>query len=106
MRKVLYTIGEVADILGVNVSHVRFWSDTFRGFVNPVRNAKGNRMFSAEDVETFRQIDYLAKSGMKLEGVMRRLRDEKSAVSAERKILDSLKAIRDQLVEVRTSLSK
>ena len=83
---------------------VRFWSDTFRGFVRPVRNGKGNRLFSADDVETFRQIHYLVGTGLKLEGVARRLRDEKSAVAAELKVLDSLKAVREQLLEVRASL--
>ena len=105
MQKVLYTIGEVADILGVNVSHVRFWSDTIRGLVNTVRNAKGNRMFSAEDVETFRQIHYLVRTGLTLEGVARRLRDERASVAAELKVLDSLKSIREQLIEVRSSMS-
>ena len=83
---------------------VRFWSDTFQGFVRPVRNGKGNRLFSADDVETFRQIHYLVGTGLKLEGVARRLRDEKSAVAAELKVLDSLKAVREQLLEVRASL--
>ncbi len=105
MKKILYTIGEVADIMGENVSLVRFWSDTFGKFIRPVRNAKGNRMFSAEDVETFRQIHYLVRTGLTLEGVARRLRDDRAAVASELKVLDSLKSIRDQLVEVRASLS-
>lgn len=104
MQKLFYTIGEVADILGVNVPHVRFWSDTFSRFIHPVRNAKGNRLFSADDVETFRQIDYLVKTGLKLEGVARRLRDDRASVAAELKVLDSLRRIREQLVEVRSSM--
>ena len=106
MKKVLYSIGEVAGILGESVPLVRFWSNTFPKFIHPVRNAKGNRLFSAEDVETFRQIHYLVGTGLKLEGVARRLRDEKSAVAAEVKVVDSLKAIREQLLDVRASLSK
>lgn len=105
MRKILYTIGEVADILGENVSLVRFWSDTFPKFIRPVRNAKGNRMFSDEDVTTFRQIHYLVRTGLTLEGVAKRLRDDRASVETELKVLDSLKSIRDQLVEVRSSMS-
>ncbi len=105
MRKILYTIGEVADILGENVSLVRFWSDTFPKFIRPVRNAKGNRMFSDEDVATFRQIHYLVRTGLTLEGVAKRLRDDRASVETELKVLDSLKSIRDQLVEVRSSMS-
>lgn len=105
MRKILYTIGEVADILGENVSLVRFWSDTFPKFIRPVRNAKGNRMFSDEDVATFRQIHYLVRTGLTLEGVAKRLRDDRASVETELKVLDSLKSIRDQLVEVRSSMT-
>ena len=83
MRKVLYSIGEVAEILGENVSLVRFWSDTFPKFIHPSRNGKGDRLFSADDVETFRQIHYLVRTGLTLEGVARRLRDDRAAVSAE-----------------------
>lgn len=105
MQKILYSIGEVADLLGENVSLIRFWSDRFPKFIHPVRNGKGDRMFSAEDVETFRQIHYLSRTGLRLEGVARRLRDDRAAVNSELKVLDCLKRIREQLVEVRTSMS-
>ena len=41
---------------------------------------------------------------MKLEGVASRLRDERASVAAELKVLDSLRRIREQLVEVRSSM--
>ena len=105
MRKLFYTVGEVAEILGESVSLVRFWSDTFPDFIRPVRNAKGNRLFSNCDVETFRQIHYLVGTGLKLEGVARRLRDDRTAVASELKVLDTLKSIREQLIEVRSSMT-
>ena len=51
MDKLYYSIGEAADILGENVSLVRFWSDSFPKFLHPRRNAKGNRMYTTEDIE-------------------------------------------------------
>ena len=51
MDKLYYSIGEAAGILGENVSLVRFWTDSFPEFLHPRRNAKGNRMYRAEDVE-------------------------------------------------------
>ena len=60
-KKYLYTIGEVADILGENVSLVRFWSNEFSRFIKPQRNAKGNRLFTREDLEVMRQIHHLVK---------------------------------------------
>ena len=52
MEKYLYTIGEVAEILGESTSLVRFWANEFPKFIKPERNAKGNRLFKKEDVET------------------------------------------------------
>ena len=69
MEKLFYSIGEVAGILGESVSLVRFWSNSFPKFIKPQRNAKGNRLYHPEDVETLRQIQYLLKNqGLTLEG--------------------------------------
>lgn len=106
MQKIYYSIGEVAAILGENVSLVRFWSDSFPKFIHPVRNAKGNRIFSAEDVETFRQIHFLVRTGLTLEGVARKLRDDRASVARDLKILDSLKEIRARLAEVRDTMEQ
>ena len=54
MEKYLYTIGEVAEILGESVSLVRFWSNEFSKFIKPQRNAKGNRLYTKEDVDKFK----------------------------------------------------
>ena len=62
MGKLLYTMGEVAQELGENPSAVRYWSNYFEQFVKPQRNAKGNRLYHPEDIETLRQIQYLLKN--------------------------------------------
>ena len=51
MEKLYYTIGEAADILGESTSLVRFWSNSFPKYIKPKRNAKGNRLFTAEDLD-------------------------------------------------------
>ena len=67
MEKLYYTIGEVAGILGEQVSLVRFWNNSYPGLFSAKRNAKGNRFYVKEDVETFKQLHYLVKEkGMKL----------------------------------------
>ena len=74
MERLFYTIGEVADMLGENVSLVRYWSDYFCKFLKPHRNAKGNRMYTSEDIEVLRQIYYLVKGQkMTLEGAVRKM---------------------------------
>lgn len=105
MEKYLYTIGELADILGESTSCVRFWSDSFSKFVNPKRNAKGNRLFTKEDVETFKHIQMLLKvEGLTIEGAAKRLRGDNKDVINKSRVLESLEAIRQQLLEIRNDL--
>lgn len=104
-HKTYYKIGEVADILGEKVSLVRFWSDTFTKFIRPVRNAKGNRLFSSSDIDTFRQIHFLVKDcGLTLEGAARRMREDRRPVESKVKALDLLSSIRSQLEDVKKLL--
>ena len=105
MEKMYYSIGEVAEILGENTSLVRFWSNSFPAFIKPERNAKGNRKFTPEDLETLKQIHFLVKgNGMTLEGAAKKLRESRRTVDSKTKAIDSLKEIRKQLVEVKKAL--
>ena len=105
MEKYFYTVGEVAEILGESTSLVRFWANEFPKFIRPQRNAKGNRLFSKEDVETFKHIHLLVKvEGLTLEGAAKRLRGDRKDVISKGKVLDSLKEIRQQLAEIRAEL--
>ena len=105
MEKMYYSIGEVAEMLGENTSLVRFWSNSFPAFIKPERNAKGNRKFTPEDLETLKQIHLLVKgNGMTLEGAAKKLRESRRTVDSKTKAIDSLKEIRKQLVEVKKAL--
>lgn len=105
MEKFLYTIGEVAEMLGESTSLVRFWANEFPKYIKPQRNAKGNRLFTKEDVETFKYIHVLVKvEGLTLEGAAKRLKGDRKDVINKARILDSLKAIRTQLAEIREEL--
>ncbi len=101
----IYTMGEVAQLLGENPSAVRYWSNYFEKFVKPQRNAKGNRLYHPEDIDTLRQIQYLLKNqGLTLEGAVQRLTEDRRTVDKRVKALEKLKDIRAQLVAVRQGL--
>lgn len=105
MEKLYYSISEVADTLGEAVSLVRFWSNSFPKLVKPSRTAKGNRQYTKEDLEILKKIHYLVKvQGMTLDGAGKRLADEASSVDKRVKALDSLKAIKSQLEEIKNNL--
>ena len=99
MEKYLYTIGELAEILGESTSCVRFWSDSFSKFIHPKRNAKGNRLFVKEDIQTLLKVE-----GLTIEGAAKRLRGDKKDVINKSRVLETLKEIKKQLLEIREDL--
>ncbi len=105
MAKLIYTMGEVAQLLGENTSAVRYWSNYFERFIKPDRNAKGNRLYHPEDVETLQQIQFLVKKqGLTLEGAALRLQQDRRSVEKQVKALTILKEIQAQLKAVRKAL--
>lgn len=105
MEKLYYSISEAAEIIGESVSLVRYWSNSFSKFIKPRRNGKGNRMFSEADLDTLKQIHYLVKEkGLTLDGAAQQLASAKASVESSVKVLDSLKAMRAQLVQIKDSL--
>ena len=105
MEKLYYTIGETAEILGENTSLVRYWSNQFSRFLKPKRNAKGNRLYTAADIDTLKQIHLLVKGqGMTLEGAEKKLAIERKSLEGRVKVLESLKEIKSRLQEVRKGL--
>ena len=105
MDKLYYRIGEVSEILGESSSLVRFWTNSFSRYLKPKRNAKGNRLYTQEEIEVLKQIHLLVKvQGMTLDGAAKKMSSDKKAVDGKVKVLESLRSIREQLVEVRKSL--
>lgn len=105
MDKLYYSISEVAQILGEAPSLVRFWSNSFPRYIKPVRNAKGNRQYKKEDVELLKKIHFLVKEkGLTLDGARKQLCADSLSVDNSVKALDCLKAIREQLVEIKENI--
>lgn len=99
--KLFYTVGEVAAEIGESVTLVRFWANKFEDLVKPVRNRKGNRMFTPQGLDVMRKIHFLVKEkGMTLDGAYRRLAAEDTKVGNNVRILESLRNIRAQLAEI------
>ena len=84
---------------------MRFWSNSFHKYIKPKRNAKGNRLFTADDLDCLKQIHLLVKEqGLTLEGAAKKMAADRKKVDGRVKALDSLKEIRRQLVDVKKSL--
>ena len=103
--KQCFTIGEAAEILEESVSLVRFWSDSFPKEVRPVRNAKGNRLYSRSDIEALKKIHYFVKErGMTLDGARKLMKDNAGCNDNRAEVVERLKAIKSILVEIKSKI--
>ena len=59
-EKLYYSIGEVAEAFDVNPSLIRFWEKEFE-FLNPKKNTKVTRKFTAQDIDKIELIHFLLK---------------------------------------------
>lgn len=102
--KLYHTIGEVSKMFGVNASLIRFWEKEFE-VLQPKKNKKGNRLFTAADVENLRIIYHLVKErGFTLQGAKAKLKGNKSDVVGNTEVYDSLTRIKSFLVELKEHL--
>ena len=104
IEKLFYSIGEVAQMYGVNVSLIRFWENEF-DILKPKKNKKGNRMFTKTDLGNLEVIFHLVKErGFTLDGAKRKLKENKEDTTDNLSIVSHLKEIRKFLVELRKQL--
>ena len=59
--KLYYSISEVAQLLGVNESLLRYWEDEFPQQLKPKRAGRGVRQYNTEDIEALKLIYHLVK---------------------------------------------
>jgi len=100
IKKIYYSIGEVANILKVNPSLIRFWEKEF-DIIKPKKNQKGNRFFTTEDIEQLKLIYFLVKEkGMTLKGAKQSLKKNKHKTIENQELTDRLQKIRSILMEI------
>ena len=73
IQKRYHSISEVAKMLDVNPSLLRFWAKQFKQ-IQPKTNARGKRAYRQEDIDVIRRIYDLVKvQGLTLEGARKAL---------------------------------
>ncbi|MEX2596492.1 MAG: MerR family transcriptional regulator [Salibacteraceae bacterium] len=102
--KLYYSIGEVAEILDVNASLLRFWEKEF-DIIKPQKNAKGNRIYKEQDLKNLKLIHHLVKDrGFTLDGAKMKIKDQHKALLEKNEMIESLKHVREMLLELKGSL--
>jgi DNA-binding transcriptional MerR regulator len=110
LSKLYYSIGEVAELLNVNASLLRFWEKEFK-FEISKKNAKGNRLFSVKEIDKINRIYHFVKiEGYTLDGAKKAL---KSKVVTETSVESSsnhdavilrLEQIKRRLIHLKSAL--
>ncbi|WP_321481333.1 MerR family transcriptional regulator [uncultured Bacteroides sp.] len=104
--KLYYSIGEVAEMFGVNESLLRFWEKEFPQ-ICPKKGGRGTRQYRKEDLETIKLIYHLVKEkGMTLPGARQKLKDNKEATVRNFEIIDRLKNIKEELLAIKKELDQ
>jgi len=102
--KLYFSIGELAEAFGVNASLIRFWDKEF-DILKPKKNAKGNRMFTQEDVKNLQLIYHLVKErGFTLEGAKTHLKEGQKKTLDKFEIIAKLESIKMQLQQIKEEM--
>ena len=105
LSKKFYRIGDVAEILNVPTSTLRFWEKQFT-VIKPKRNAKNIRVYTARDIETIKMIYYLVKEkGLKLDAAQAMIRRNRDGISKQFEVVERLKQVREQLLQLDNALA-
>lgn len=97
LEKKYYKISEVAELIGLPASTLRFWESRFT-IISPRRNRNGTRSYTPADVEKIRMVAFLVKEkGLHLEAAQEQLRNNHTGVSRRAKAIERLHIIRGEL---------
>ena len=103
-EKRYYKIGEVAKAFHVNTSLIRFWEKEF-DIIKPKKNAKGNRLFTQDDIKNFQLIFNLVKErGFTLEGAKQKLKKNPDILFDNQEIITRLEGVKAELIKIKNQL--
>ena len=106
LEKLYYSIGEVAEMLNVSKSLIRYWETEF-DFLSPRKNKKGDRRFTKENIEQLLIIHHLLKErGFTIEGAKHEIKAKKKALLARQEVLRRLISLKDEMTTLRQTLGQ
>ncbi len=105
IQKKYYSIGEIAKMLKVAPSLIRFWESRFSS-INPRKSKNGVRQYTVADIEKLKMVYYLVKErGYTLQGAEEILTKKEDKVQDTVKLLEEMQALRKFLMDLKNNLS-
>ena len=103
--KIHYSISEVAALLNINESAIRFWEKDFP-FIIPSKSKKGTRYYTKREIKKIRLVVYLLKERkLTIDGAKKLLKDDKK-IDKTHAIVMTLEHIRDEIASLRAAFDK
>ena len=103
--KKYYAIGEVAHLLNVSTSLIRFWEKNIPALL-PQKNKQGARRYTQADIAQLSVVYQLVKKqGYTLRGAREALKHGKDVSQSNEAVLCTLKGLRSFLVALKTQLT-
>lgn len=104
IEKIFFTIGEVAKIVNIDATTIRYWENQFDA-LKPQKNNKGNRLFTKDDIELVKLIHHLVKErGLTTKGARQKLKDNREETVHYFEIVKKLQNIKRELTEIRDEM--
>lgn len=99
--KLYYSIKEVAQMLGVTESMLRFWEKEIPS-IKPKTTGNNVRQYTEENIEEIRVVYNLVKvRGFKLAAARKMLKENKNSVDSNAKVMELLINLRDELQQIK-----
>ena len=103
--KKYYARGEVAQLLNVSTSLLRFWEKKFPS-LQPRKDPKGGRKYTQADIAQLKTIYQLVKKqGYTLQGAREAIKNKSSKPRSNVEIIHALKRLREFLVLLREDVT-
>lgn len=104
--KKFYKIGEIAEILNIPATTLRYWEKNFK-ILSPTRGLNGQRRYTQEDIETVRKLYFLIKEkGLKLDAANTELKKNPSGINNTYRAVERLKSLRKNIENMILALDR
>ena len=102
--KMYYSIKEVAQMLNVSESLLRYWESEFP-HLRPKTTGNRVRQYSQKDIDQIKVIYNLVKvRGFKIAAARKMIQVNRAGADKSQQVIDSLTAVRDELKELKKHL--
>ena len=104
-NKLFYSISEVARLLDLPETLLRYWEKEFPQQIAPKKVARGVRKYTKDDIEKIRTVYDLVKvRGLKLAAARDVLKQNRQGVAQPLEAIQRLRKVREELMDMKRAL--